>query len=112
MHQALSLTESGKLHVAKTDIGRVQDTESDYNTPRSTLTLPDVPELSATSVPAPSMIRTTTPPPAEAAGTSGGGGRKRVFIPESPVTPVTEQKCGPLSQPCPGLCTRMYLTVL
>lgn len=72
-----------------------QDTESDYCTPRSTLALPDVPELSEMSLPAPSIIR-TTPSFADAAAASCSVGntsaRKRVFIPDSPVTPVTEQR--------------------
>ncbi|KAK9906365.1 hypothetical protein WJX75_000628 [Coccomyxa subellipsoidea] len=72
------------------------DTESDYNMPRSTLALPDVPELSEMSLPAASMIR-TTPSFADAAAAAcsvagSSTARKRVFIPDSPVTPVTEQR--------------------
>lgn len=75
----------------------MQDTESDYNTPRSTVTLPDVPELTEMSQRALSC-RTTPGSLGEAAAAAGNGGalsaRKRVFIPDSPVTPITEQRWG------------------
>ncbi|CAL8462219.1 g1750 [Coccomyxa elongata] len=71
------------------------DTESDYNTPRSTVTLPDVPELTEMSQRALSC-RTTPGSLGEAATAAGNGGalsaRKRVFIPDSPVTPITEHR--------------------
>ena len=72
----------------------LQDTESEWGTPRSTMTLPDFSVLSGSVSPIPELealealstdaapIRTHLPE-----------GRRRVFIPDMPVTPVAERRC-------------------
>ena len=71
----------------------LQDTESEWGTPRSTMTLPDFSVLSGSVSPIPELealealstdaapIRTHLPE-----------GRRRVFIPDMPVTPVAERR--------------------
>lgn len=66
----------------------LQDTESDWATPRSTMTLPDLPSVSP--IPEleflacePAPVRTHVP----------DIGRRRVFIPDMPITPVSERRC-------------------
>ncbi len=71
-----------------------QDGDSDYLTPRSTFNLPDVPELAAALTSTPSVLRSISiPKEVEVASRSSSMSKKRVFIPELPVTPFGEPRC-------------------
>ena len=88
----------------------LQDNESDWATPRSTMTVPDFASLSTSVSPIPELeslealaldaapVRTHAPE----------AGRRRVFIPDMPVTPVSERRCDPLPQLASQLCWVRY----
>lgn len=72
--------------------GSFQDNDSDYLTPRSTFTsLPDVLEQSAALALSPSIMRDLSIPE-ELESSSSMSSKKRVFIPELPVTPFGEPR--------------------
>lgn len=71
----------------------LQDTESEWGTPRSTMTLPDFPVLSGSVSPIPELealeaLSTDAAP----VRTHLPEGRRRVFIPDMPVTPGAERR--------------------
>ena len=76
----------------------LQDNESDWATPRSTMTVPDFATLSTSVSPIPEL-ESLAPLALEAPRMRthvSDAGRRRVFIPDMPVTPVTERRCARL----------------